>query len=336
MTEIVDVTSRAMVFPGDCLMYLRNLQDASVDAVITDPPYGINFMGKHTPWDKVLPDPEIWRECFRVLKPGGFVAVFAFDRLYHRVATALDDAGFEIRHLAGWINSESMPKSRNIALDLEKIGNPRAEEFRGYGTGLRNSIEPIYVGRKPLDGTLANTALVHGTGGYGIDECRLPGDRWPPNIIFDEEEAAHIGKSSAYYLVPKVKKGERDAGLEGFEYVSPETITGRKAGSAGINNPRAGTRSGDRRNPHATVKPIALMEWLCRLLCPPEGLIVDPFAGSGSTGIGAVLAGRQFIGYELDEFTEMKYADGTQVSMTAIANARIKYWFETNGRGDRK
>ncbi len=319
-----------IVLRGNCLKYLRKLKTNSVDAVISDPPYGIEFLGKHTPWDKVLPDTEVWAECLRVLKPGGYLAAFSFDKMYHRLAVNVEDVGFEIRAMLGWIQSESMPKSRNIAIDMENAGHTDFADYAGIGTGLRPSIEPIVLARKELEGTLAECTRKYGTGGLAIDKCRMLGDRWPANILFAEPEAllfdaSNVGTPSSYFFVPKVKGGERDAGLDAFPWIEPTAINGRKEGSAGINNPRAGARSGKRKNPHPTPKPIDLMAWLVRLLTPRGGLVIDPFAGSGSTGCACALEGRDFVGYELDEFG-MKYEDGSLVSFTDIGNARIRYW----------
>lgn len=322
-----------IVFRGDCLRYLKKLETNSVTAIVTDPPYGIEFLGKHTPWDKVLPDPAVWAECLRVLKPGGYLAAFSFDRLYHRIATNIEDVGFDIRCMVGWVNAEAMPKSRNISIDMERAGHADFEDYKDLGTGLRPSIEPIVLARKPLEGTLAECTRKYGTGCLAIQACRITDGRWPANVLFDEEsaeafDAGHKGNPSVYFFVPKVKKGERDAGLDEFPWIDPSAINGRKEGSVGINNARAGVRSGKRKNPHPTGKPIALMEWLIRLVTPRGGLVIDPFAGAGSTGCAAALVGVDFLGYELDEFP-MVYEDGTKVSFTKIANARIKHWAAT-------
>lgn len=307
------------VLQGDCLAHLRSLPDNSVSSVVTDPPYGINLMGKKTPWDKVLPDPAVWSECLRVLKPGGYICVFAFDRMYHRVAVAVEDAGFDIRLMAAWIYGEAMPKSLNVEMSMREHDPARALEFKGWGTGLRPSIEPLVIARKPLAGTLTATVMEYGTGAFNLDACRMEGGRHPANVMFDDD-TAHLldteagGKKSPFFYCCKPRQKEKDAGLDDFPLVVPAAINGRKEGSAGINNPRAGVRSGARRNTHTTVKPIALMRWLCKLITPPGGTVLDPFTGSGTTGCAAVLEGFDFLGFELSQ----EYVD--------IARARIQHW----------
>lgn len=143
---------------GDCLAVLRGMADASVDAIVTDPPYGLSFMGKR--WDYDVPSVEVWAECLRVLKPGGHLLAFAGTRTQHRMAVRIEDAGFEIRDMIAWVYGSGFPKSHN---------GPWG------GTALKPSLEPVTVARKPLIGTVAENVLRHGTGGLNIDGCRVPG-----------------------------------------------------------------------------------------------------------------------------------------------------------------
>lgn len=154
---------------GDCLETLRGMPDNSVDSVVTDPPYGLSFMGKK--WDYDVPSTEIWAECLRVLKPGGHLLAFAGTRTQHRMAVRIEDAGFEIRDMLAWLYGSGFPKSRNIA--EQDMSGRDTEQWQGWGTALKPSLEPITMARKPLNGTVAANVLAHGTGALNIDACRV-------------------------------------------------------------------------------------------------------------------------------------------------------------------
>jgi len=196
---------------GDCLDKLKELEDNSIDAVVTDPPYGLSFMGKK--WDYDVPKQEIWEECMRVLKPGGHLLAFAGSRTYHRMAIRVEDAGFEIRDQIMWLYGSGFPKSHNIGKAVEKVngtakvigkkkgagttGNSYVSnnedyidgdkgvykkeydeieinnEWEGWGTALKPAHEPIVMARKPFKGSVANNVLEHGVGGLNIDGCRV-------------------------------------------------------------------------------------------------------------------------------------------------------------------
>jgi hypothetical protein len=198
---------------GDCLDVLRTMPDASVDAIVTDPPYGLRFMGKR--WDYDVPSVEIWAECLRVLKPGGHLLAFAGTRTQHRMAARIEDAGFEIRDMIAWVYGSGFPKSHNVAIGIDKMygaphrgralnvagrgnrpdiqgpeANPNgraleayapatdaARQWQGWGTALKPALEPITVARKPLEGTVAANVLQWGTGGINVDGCRVIYDR---------------------------------------------------------------------------------------------------------------------------------------------------------------
>ena len=194
---------------GDCLDSLKGVPDNSVDSIVTDPPYGISFMSKK--WDYDVPSVEIWKECLRVLKPGGFLLSFSSTRTYHRMTINIEDAGFEIRDSCTWNYSSGFPKSHNISASIDKMyGHPNrgraiptassyqacdvdqgnkltsnpvgpyepktdeAKQWQGWGTALKPSQEFIAMARKPLDGTVANNVLTWGTGGINIDATRVP------------------------------------------------------------------------------------------------------------------------------------------------------------------
>lgn len=366
------------IHQGDCRIILGAMDDSSIDAIVTDPPYEIGFMGKK--WDSsgITYDPAVWEEALRVLKPGGYLLAFGGTRTYHRLACAVEDAGFEIRDSIHWIYGSGFPKSRDIskAIDREAGLLPpesirfnvagythnekmlptapssgyvkpipateAAKQWEGWGTGLKPAHEPIVLARKPFPGTVAANVQRHGTGALNVGGCRVgdsgggthcknrdrdgqclghnnagrstsgetihgldsTGGRWPPNLCLSPEAAeemdrqsgelhggreANTGGASRFFPIfkyqPKASQRERHAGL-------PKEV----------------------RNIHPTVKPVILMQWLCRLITPPGGMVLDPFAGSGSTGIAAIREGFDFIGIEL----ELKDAD--------IATRRIKAW----------
>jgi DNA modification methylase len=305
--------SGARLLEGDCLEALGELEPESVDAIVTDPPYGIGFQNEHwdsrslqeaaarTGRDRLTPNEafEVWariwaEECRRVLKPGGFLAAFGSPRTFHRLSCGIEDAGLEIRDTLMWLYSEGMSKSRHYP--------------GGRATTLKPAFEPIVLARRGLDGTTEETIARHGTGALNSESCRVEG-RHPANVILghdadcEEERCAPgctvaaadgcIGEGrtrlapSRFLYCPKASRAERDAGCEKLPRRALDLF------------PNGGT-SGDARNFHPTVKPLELMRWLVRLLCPPGGLVLDPTAGSGTTGAAAVLEGRRFVGIELE------------------------------------
>jgi len=162
---------------GDCLDKLKELEPNSIDSIVTDPPYGLSFMGKK--WDYDVPSVEIWEECMRVLKPGGHLLSFAGSRTYHRMAVRIEDAGFDIRDQIMWIYGSGFPKSQNIG--------HKVDEYKGWGTALKPAHEPIVLARKPFSGTVANNVLEYGVGGLNIDGCRVSGEPIQVNVGFKDE-----------------------------------------------------------------------------------------------------------------------------------------------------
>jgi DNA modification methylase len=494
---------------SDCVEALREMPEASLDAIVTDPPYGLEFMGKDwdAPWKadphvgetwgtgmspvemadgaKRLPRPSFeqrsnvkcrkcnhWRvsgnpcrcpapdfpnlrahnmhafeawfrtiavEMFRVLKPGGHLAAFGGARTYHRMACAIEDAGFEVRDSLHWLYGSGFPKSLDVSKAIDgHLGAERpvigeravsrimagsgdlvsgavragvipatapATAWDGWGTALKPAHEPIVLARKPLTGTVAANVLAHGTGALNVDGCRVgadaitthsrganaafpkrPGERtpeesgrstpqnkldteavrsgrWPPNLLLTHDPRCNgtcapgcpvaeldrqsgeltsgvmvggttrsarsvcygqmpdsatlqdtygdTGGASRFFpvfrYVPKPCREERDAGLDDLPARSGGEATDREDGSDGLSSPRAGAgRNGGARNFHPTVKPVALMEWLVRLVTPPGGTVLDPFLGSGTTGCAAVRLGFDFIGIEREgEYVEI-------------------------------
>ena len=359
---------------GDCLDMLRDMPNASIDAVVTDPPYGLSFMGKR--WDYDVPSVEIWAECLRVLKPGGHLLAFAGTRTQHRMAVRIEDAGFEIRDMIAWVYGSGFPKSLDVSkaidraagaerevvgvhmrhgggsaqsgsmagplgtlseLPLTAPATPEAQQWAGWGTSLKPSLEPITVARKPLEGTVAANVLQWGTGGINVDGCRVGTDggttrseqapyaesgwrtghkiealnlgRWPANLIHDGSDEVvglfpetGVSKGTAQFKTHTTyqwSKSHPDATAEpqyGAEIGYGDT------GSAArfFYTAKASRQDRDPDNTHPTVKPTDLMRYLCRLVTPPGGLVLDPFMGSGSTGKAALLEGFRFVGVERD------------------------------------
>lgn len=380
---------------GDCLDVLRGMADSSVDSIVTDPPYGLSFMGKR--WDYDVPSVEIWAECLRVLKPGGHLLAFAGTRTQHRMAVRIEDAGFEIRDMIAWVYGSGFPKSHN---------------GEWGGTALKPALEPITMARKPLVGSVEANWREHGTGALDIDGCRVgwpgggapeigtpgwggpqkkstavPGQdgdtvdrtppsplgRWPANLIHDgsedvlsafpepkgqqgpisgaapSEKTANVygrmrregdpsadsenagavgfkmrpgmrrvdaGSAARFFYCAKASKADRDEGLEGFVKLS----AGMVSNTSGQHMTRRdeGYEVAPRANNHPTVKPTELMRYLCRLVTPPGGTVLDPFTGSGSTGKAAMLEGFRFIGMERE-------AEYLEIARARIACAADEY-----------
>ena len=322
---------------GDCLERLRELPDCSVDSCVTDPPYGLSFMGKA--WDYDVPQAAVWREVLRVLKPGGHLLAFAGTRTQHRMAVQIEDAGFEIRDMIAWVYGSGFPKSHNLKGDWE-----------GWGTALKPALEPITVARKPITGTVAANVLAHGTGGLNVDGCRVgtskqvpasvsrkahancymggwkekgetPGvgghdpnlGRWPANLIHDgSNEVVGLFPAQAGAAAPVHRRNGDKFRFSYGEFKGNIDENGSSfygdTGSAARFFYCAKASKADRgaENVHPTVKPTELMRYLCRLVTPPGGVVLDPFMGSGSTGKAAVLEGFRFIGIEREvEYLEI-------------------------------
>lgn len=394
-----------VVILGDCLDVLRELPDNSIDSVVTDPPYGLSkepdieevltkwmagedyehrgggFMGKT--WDSFVPGPAIWREVYRVLKPGGHALVFAGTRTQDLMTISLRLAGFEVRDVIEWLYFSGFPKSLDVSKAFDKragaerevigeyrvTGNaltptsvkggtyvtgapssgagylkitapatPLAKKWNGWGTSLKPSHEPIIVARKPLIGTVAENVERFGTGALNIDGCRIGTDivgwggrpssgysggldtdtsgkprpvegRFPANCVTTEPDAFF---SKYFNITPpelskKASRKDRNSDWRGepINLEEKKTDDGRKKP---IDNPflRGKTK---RVNSHPTVKPTDLMVWLVRLVTPPGGIVLDPFAGSGTTLVAAKREGFQYIGIEREaEYVEIAKA----------------------------
>jgi hypothetical protein len=177
---------------GDCLQVMKTLPSESVHAVVTDPPYGIDFMAKG--WDHQTPGPEVWAEALRLLKPGGWLVAFAGTRTQHRMASAIEDAGFEIRDMLAWIYGSGFPKSLDVAKAIDAQGQD-PDPWQGWGTALKPCLEPITLARKPLTGTVADNVLTHGAGGLNIDGCRVPHDKGVDLGAIQRQQAGATGRA---------------------------------------------------------------------------------------------------------------------------------------------
>jgi len=417
------------IIHGDCLEIMLEMTGHIADAVVTDPPYELGFMGKE--WDKtgIANNVKMWAEVLRILKPGGHLLSFGGTRTYHRMACAIEDAGFEIRDQIQWIYGSGFPKSLDISKAIDKAagvkrevvgkrtmiqggGNalklrvgprkevsadvtlpatPAAKQWDGWGTGLKPANEPICLARSPLwNKNIATNVLRWGTGAINIDGCRVGSDeitvhlrngpfaecrenwkdsgktktrrgRQPANVILDEEAGRMLDKQSGYQKTGKpTKRDKRDkqrssmgvipwvpgrntnyfnldlggGGASRFFYCAKASRKEREAGLGSIDKRLYGMSGGAQgaikrgddkydkgginrvvrvRNNHPTVKPLSLMRYLVRLITPPGGTVLDPFMGSGTTGMACIEEGFNFIGIELNK----EYCE--------IARKRIEY-----------
>lgn len=308
---------RLVVRCGDCLEYLRSLEPNTVDAIVTDPPYGIGVLDQA--WDQDVPGPEFARLCMRVLKPGAFVIAASSNRTVHRLTTTLEDAGFEVKDIIHWAQFSHMPVSQKLAVHLDNrfakplprggrvsfVGNltpgnhvakvmpryqpksPQAAQWDGWGTSVKNCIEPFVLVQKPTEGATIDNLLKWGVGGLNIDACRFPpGDpRWLGKGAMSVDEGGLWPANLLY--VPRASMAEREAGCEHLPTMDAQLQQGE--GNA---------RKIERRNSHPTIKPIALMSYLLDLVTPPGGLVVEPFLGSGSTMVAAVPRSFRVVGIE--------------------------------------
>jgi site-specific DNA-methyltransferase (adenine-specific) len=288
---------------GDCRVLLGRARENVVDAVVTDPPYGLGFMGAK--WDHAVPGPDYWEAALRVAKPGAHLVAFGGTRVWHRLWCAIEDAGWEVRDTLIWLYGQGMPKSRGL---------------------LKPAWEPIVLAVKPggrprlnIDGCRLDTvpqSFGNGSARRGgmMGESRSRGawnpepgvGRWPANVVLDEVAAraldAQAGPRDSHGTVTSLKRagigyGSSSKGNEGA------IIRDSGGASRFFYCPKATRRErniGGVVNRHVTVKPVALMRWLVRLVAGPGALVLDPFAGSGTTGIAAALERVRFVGCELD------------------------------------
>lgn len=338
---------------GDCRQRMAEMPDNSVDAVVCDPPYELGFMGKSWDASGIAYDVEVWRQALRVLKPGGHLLAFSGSRTYHRMTCAIEDAGFEIRDQIMWVYGSGFPKSLSVEKNVapehaatwkgwgtalkpahEPICMARkplvgtvAANVLAHGTGAIN-VDGCRVGTDGGGTHCTNrdesgACRGHGNGGrsttgetfHGPDTS---GGRWPANFIHDgsEEATAGLGEAARFFYTAKASRSDREDGCSSLPARTGAEAVERDEGSAGMDSPRAGAgrTAAAVKNHHPTVKPTDLMRYLCRMITPPGGIILDPFMGSGSTGRGAVLEGFHFIGIEMNE----DYLDIARARINAV------------------
>jgi len=421
-----------MILQGDCRERMAEMEENSIDAIVCDPPYELGFMGKKWDGSGIAYDQEVWRQAWRVLKPGGYLLAFGGTRTYHRLACAIEDAGLEIRDCISWVYGSGFPKSLDVSKAIDRaagaerkvIGEPTrhgggdsqimkgdynppitapatdaARQWDGWGTALKPAHEPIVMARKTLsEKTVAANVLRWGCGAVNVDGCRIGTEtitqhgrnekdgggwkehwhneleagkswfgRWPANLILGHapgcvrrgedcvegcavrliaEQSGHLksGKVKPYknnggwkqtsdfktgsfeasegtaarfffqvdpdplFYCAKASRAERNRGLEGMPTREAKTFEG-------LNSPEMRAARGrqaketTRQNHHPTVKPLKLMRYLVRLVTPPGGTVLDPFAGSGTTLVAAKEEGFRYIGIELEpEYVEIAEA----------------------------
>jgi DNA modification methylase len=408
---------RSTVYIGECIEVMSTMPDNSVDSIVTDPPYGLGFMGKK--WDDLPPGLPWAQECLRVLKPGGHLMAFGGTRTWHRLAVAVEDAGFEIRDSIAWIYGSGFPKNMDVGKAIDKAagvqggkgamkrggerllnqtedgardgqgtwgdevvrsaytyipGSDDAKKWEGWGTAIKPAFEPVVVARKPLsERTVAANVLTHGTGALNIDACRVSGakpdttrgasvnassmvetlnaqgrivedgkGRWPANVLIDDSQADALDEQSGYMKDGVAVNRNQQPDTE----QNPHGIYGSRLQGAVPDQTYGGGGGASRffptfkyqakapakerpvyftpactcevewptpivatsvcpecstlvtRHAHATVKPLALMRWLVRLVTPVGGVVLDPFLGSGTTLEAALLEGMVSIGIE--------------------------------------
>lgn len=256
---------------------MSTLPGNSIDACITDPPYGMDIAG--VGWDHNVPPVKTWQEVYRILKPGAFVLSFCAPEFYHRMAVAVEDAGFRPLDMIVWMVTTKMAKANR----------------------LKPAHEPIFVGQKPLDGTLEKSEQKWGCGRINIEQARVPWDGKPPTgWVKGGSKRRSFGGKVAKAADQEVKEKE-DANPNG-RY--PSNIIGHfdePEHQKYFYAPRATRKERGEYNDHPTPKPINLMRYLSRVYAPKGGLVIDPFVGSGSTGIGALQEQRKFIGIDLSD-----------------------------------
>lgn len=368
------------IINDNCLNAMGSIGNSTIDAIVTDPPYGLAFMGAE--WDsfngrngrqttkerqdegrryakenkgaprygnshgkKVTRDEmalfqesmtPIFGEAFRVAKSGAHMLCFGGTRTFHRLACAIEDAGWEIRDTIMWVYGSGFPKSMDVGRKLP--------EYQGWGTCLKPAWEPIIVSRKPLDGTVVHNVMTHGVGALNIDGCRVGtevrtyggmstkqptgagcfrDDNWQPKEISKTVQGrfpanlVHDGSQEVLELFPNT--GRSSGGgmhAKGVGANSQTNAYGSYTGGTPTNSvgfydegsaarffycAKASKRDRGEGNDHPTVKPNALMRWLVRLVCPQGGIVLDPFMGSGSTGVACIQEGMRFVGIDMDK-----------------------------------
>ena len=397
---------------GDCIETMNAMPPESVDAIVTDPPYGLSFM--QAKWDATPPGVQWAEACYRVLKPGGHIAAFGGTRTWHRLAVAIEDAGFEMRDSLAWLYGSGFPKSHDVGKAIDKLAGaerevigerkklqsygqganavygggpdkggvqqvtapatPEAAQWDGWGTALKPAFEPIVLARKPLaEKAVARNVLAYGTGAINVDACRIgtednlnggsghgmlrlggchtldelkalaaagektpngetatlvlaraetvkervgeyvqPSGRWPANVLLDQHAAAWVDEQSGISKDGVAVRRNGGGRRIGSGLIYSNYTDGKSAPDLGYGGGGGASRffytakapKSERPNvggvQHPTVKPLAIMRWLIRLVTPPGGTVLDPFAGSGTTIEAALIEGFNPVGIEME------------------------------------
>ena len=375
MTDLGKILETSVVIGGNQVV-LSTYPDNFFDSMVTDPPYGWKFMGKR--WDYDVPSVDQFKECYRVLKPGAHILVCCGTRTQHRMAVNIEDAGFEIRDIVGWVYGSGFPKSLDISKAIDKqagaerevigkatdgCGNTEsslhktngfaasrlseyditapatdeAKQWDGWGTALKPAMELWTLARKPLDqNTVADNVLTHSTGGLNIDGCRVPllGEEPPSGSakrVFASNEYAsadhkygdntqtpeegrfpanfiHDGSEEVVSLFPDTKSGKMKQHIEGGDFNvygkqyprQVETI-GDSGSAARFFYCAKASKSERASSKHPTIKPVALIRYLCKMITPPGGVVLDPWCGSGTTAEAAILEGFGYVVIDMDK-----------------------------------
>lgn len=383
------------LYHGDCRDVIASLPSNSLDSCVTDPPYELGFMGRKWDSNGIAYDKWLWAEVWRVLKPGGHLLAFGGTRTWHRLACAIEDAGFEVRDSIAWMYGSGFPKSLDVSKAMDKAAGAEREvvgqkhvtnasqgpgsgglgrgdivggtvkagliditapatdlarKWQGWGTALKPAFEPIVVARKPLIGTVAENVLTHGTGALNVDGCRIGTGqgvvtfdraprgaqgsvydlgtvtgiresgqgRWPANVILDESQAEALDRQSGVTAAKPERTGRVGGGYDNGTVRGPAGGSENAADHIGtwpadpddgasrfFYTAKASTAERPRVDgvAHPTVKPLDLMQYLVRLVTPPGGTVLEPFAGSGTTLQACIVEGFKCLGIEMtDEY----------------------------------
>jgi site-specific DNA-methyltransferase (adenine-specific) len=350
------LSDRVSILHGDCVEVMAAMDAASVDAIVTDPPAGIAFMGQA--WDRDRGGRSAWcawmqgvaEAALRVTKPGAHALVWSIPRTSHWTATAWEDAGWEVRDRLSHIFGSGFPKSLDVSKAIDRAAGAErcvTGQWQGWGTALKPAVEDWWVLRKPFSGTVAANVQEYGTGGLNIDGCRIETDaptvrpplstnkhagwqrpwqndpaarakmeaarqqahekrdnigRWPANLLLDEASAAlldemsgEVGGGYGRRGSGKPRKSTWGDGASGFVNDGTPCGFGDSGGASRFFYTSKASRAERKGSKHPAVKPLDLMRWLVRLVTPPGGTVLDPFAGSGTTGEAALIEGMRCV-----------------------------------------
>lgn len=304
------------LYNDDCLDKLKELETNSVHAVVTDSPYGIAFMGEE--WDSMDNKQyqefcEEWAtECKRVLIEGGYLLAFSSNRTHHRLFAGVEDAGFNIKDTLTWLYGEGIPKGSDLSDTIERYSDIDGSGWKGWRNNLKPASEYIVKAQNPIQGSIYKNCLENDVGALNIDECRVesdgehkknhPDERGDSKIGFKSggESTIHDGRYPSNLLlsgsaIDIIDEQGNGASRYFKQFPNPNFLYHPKASS------KERTHNGRIDNTHKTVKPVEVMEWLVKLVTKEDHVVLDPFMGSGSTGLACWNLNRKFIGIEKEK-----------------------------------